>query len=183
MRTSYFAHAILWYADFMMLRLGLLSILVVTGCRRDRRPAVPPPIAQEVTPEERRRARQREALAQITPANVSVDLFSDGGRLEGRAATFDDVSALMRGLNNIILVPQGFGRVVERQRDGGFRVELLDGGELVELGGGGDFLFSGLELLNTTTGCDSTEPTERTDGGVTFTLKFGATEERGTVPP
>lgn len=158
----------------MMLRLGLLSILVVTGCKRDEPAAVvASPAVDQVTPQQRWRSRQSVALTQVTPPNVSVELSADGRTMEGRAATFDDVSELMRALNNIVSAPRGNARVVERQRDGGFRVEFLDGGqEVVELGGKVGFFFSDFELKST----------ESFDGGVHFTLQFGATEERGTVP-
>ena len=44
--------------------------------------------------------------------------------MAGNAESFDDVSEFMRGLNNIVWCPKGMGRVVERKRDGNFRVEL-----------------------------------------------------------
>ena len=62
------------------------------------------------------------------------------------------MSEFMRGLNNIVWCPKGMGRVVERQRNGGFRVELLGGdSEIIEylpteLG----FFFSNIELKSTT---------------------------------
>jgi type IV pilus assembly protein PilN len=46
--------------------------------------------------------------------------------LDGRAASVDDVSEFMRGLQNMVWTPQGMGRLVEQKRDTGTsRVELL----------------------------------------------------------
>jgi type IV pilus assembly protein PilN len=63
----------------------------------------------------------------------------------------------MRGLNNIVWCPKGMGRVVERKRDGNFRVELLGTeAEILEykseeLG----FFFSNIELKSTTISTES----------------------------
>lgn len=97
-----------------------------------------------------------DALATAIPKKVWITSFEEKGGaavMNGAAESFDDVSEFMRGLNNIVWCSKGMGRVVERKRDGNFRVELL-GSEAeilentpAELG----FFFSNLELKNTTT--------------------------------
>lgn len=97
-----------------------------------------------------------DALATAIPKKVwltSFDEKSGAAVMVGTAESFDDVSEFMRGLNNIVWCPKGMGRVVERQRNGSFRVELLGGdSEILEypptdLG----FFFSNIELKSTTT--------------------------------
>ena len=71
----------------------------------------------------------------------------------GTAESFDDVSEFMRGLNNIAWCPKGMGRVVERMRNGSFKIELLSGdAEILEIAPQDlGFFFSNIELKSTTT--------------------------------
>lgn len=94
-------------------RLGLLSLLALTGCKRE-------PIA--MTKDAGLSQRRQDALARATPANVSMSM--DAGTIHGRARNFDEVAVSMRELNNIVWTSKGWGRVVERQRGGSFRVQL-----------------------------------------------------------
>ena len=95
-----------------------------------------------------------DALATATPKKVWLTSFEEKGGaaiMVGTAESFDDVSEFMRGLNNIVWCPKGMGRVVERQRNGSFRVEMLGGDSEIlevtptELG----FFFSNIELKST----------------------------------
>ena len=95
-----------------------------------------------------------DALATAIPKKVWLLSFEENGGaavITGTAESFDDVSEFMRGLNNIVWCTKGMGRVVERQRNGNFRVELLGGDAEImevqptELG----FFFSNLELKDT----------------------------------
>jgi type IV pilus assembly protein PilN len=96
-----------------------------------------------------------DALATAIPKKVWLTSFEEKGGaavMIGNAESFDDVSEFMRGLNNIVWCDKGMGRVVERQRNGNFRVELLSGeGELLELSPDAvGFFFSNIELKETT---------------------------------
>lgn len=118
-----------------------------------------------------------DALATAIPKKVWVVSFEEKGGaavLVGNAENFDDVSEFMRGLNNIVWCPKGMGRVVERKRDGKFRVELL-GNEAeileyptAELG----FFFSNIELKSTQT---STETVGNPRAGGSKAVKFEMT--------
>lgn len=96
-----------------------------------------------------------DALATAMPKKVWVTDFDEKGggvKMVGNAESFEDVSELMRGLNNIVWSPKGMGRVVERKRDGsGVRVEIIQGESSIV-----DFttaevshFFSNLELKST----------------------------------
>lgn len=96
-----------------------------------------------------------DALSTAIPKKVWLTSFEEKGgaaKMVGTAESFDDVSEFMRGLNNIVWCPKGMGRVVERQRNGSFRVELLGGDSEIleqtpaEVG----FFFSNIELTSTT---------------------------------
>ncbi len=100
-------------------------------------------------------ARLRTALSTAIPRSVWLTWYGEANgitTMKGRAGTFDDVSEFMRSLNNMVQCPKGLGRVVERQRKGGFRVELLGPRtppvlEFAEV----QFLFPRLELRSTIT--------------------------------
>lgn len=96
-----------------------------------------------------------DALATAIPKKVWLTSFeekSGAAIMVGNAESFDDVSEFMRGLNNIVWSSKGMGRVVERQRNGNFRVELLSGdSEMLELRPDEvGFFFSNIELKETT---------------------------------
>ena len=95
-----------------------------------------------------------DALATAIPKKVWLTSFDEKGgaaTMVGTAESFDDVSVFMRGLNNIVWCPKGMGRVVERQRNGSFRVELLGGdSEILEIRPADmGFFFSNIELKST----------------------------------
>lgn len=98
-----------------------------------------------------------DALSEAVPRKASVSSFeekSSSAKLSGQAETLDDVSELMRGLNNVVWTPKGLGRVVEVKRDGTrARVELLgaNANSIIEdfpLADVGHF-FSNIELKGT----------------------------------
>lgn len=96
-----------------------------------------------------------DALATAIPKKVWLLSFEEKGGaaiMVGNAESFDDVSEFMRGLNNIVWSNRGMGRVVERQRNGNFRVELLSGdAEMLELPPAEvGFFFTNIELKETT---------------------------------
>lgn len=96
-----------------------------------------------------------DALATAIPKKVWLLSFEErggGAAITGNAESFDDVSEFMRGLNNIVWTPKGMGRVVERPRNGNFRVELFSSeGEILELPPAEvGFFFSNIELKETT---------------------------------
>lgn len=105
-------------------------------------------------------ARYLQPLAVALPPRVRVIAFETTAAsvtIRGEAATLDDVSEFMRGLNNVVGTPRGHGRVVERKRDGHFRVELVDGGEVLEFSRDQIHgVFSGLELTSTAVGPPAT---------------------------
>ncbi len=96
-----------------------------------------------------------DALATAMPKKVWVTDFDEKGggvKLVGNAESFEDVSELMRGLNNIVWTPKGMGRVVERKRDGsGARVEIIQGeSSIVDFASPEvSYFFSNLELKST----------------------------------
>lgn len=96
-----------------------------------------------------------DALATAMPKKVWVTEFDEKGgavKMQGSAESFEDVSELMRGLNNIVWTPKGMGRVVERKRDGsGTRVEIIQGeSSIVDFTAAEvSYFFSNLELKST----------------------------------
>lgn len=96
-----------------------------------------------------------DALATAMPKKVWVTDFDEKGggvKMVGNAESFEDVSELMRGLNNIVWTPKGMGRVVERKRDGsGVRVEIIQGeSSIVDFTAAEvSYFFSNLELKST----------------------------------
>ncbi|MBL8914650.1 MAG: PilN domain-containing protein [Archangium sp.] len=73
-----------------------------------------------------------DALATSIPKKVWLNNFEEKAGstiMSGNAESYDDVSEFMRSLKNIIWSPKGMGRVVERKRDGHWRVELIQSGE------------------------------------------------------
>lgn len=97
-----------------------------------------------------------DALATSTPKKVWLKSFEDKGgaaTLVGNAESYEDVSEFMRALNNVVWSPKGMGRVVERKKDKGARVELLGGEAGIadfskeEMG----FFFTNIELKQTAT--------------------------------
>jgi type IV pilus assembly protein PilN len=96
-----------------------------------------------------------DALATAMPKKVWVTEFDEKGgavKMIGSAESFEDVSELMRGLNNIVWTPKGMGRVVERKRDGsGVRVEIIQGeSSIVDFTAAEvSYFFSNLELKST----------------------------------
>jgi type IV pilus assembly protein PilN len=73
--------------------------------------------------------RMLDALSTATPKKVFLTTFeekSSAVKLEGRAASHEDVADFMRGLAGIVWTPKGMARVVERKRDSPtVRCELL----------------------------------------------------------
>jgi type IV pilus assembly protein PilN len=95
-----------------------------------------------------------DALATAIPKKVWITSFeekSGAAVMIGNAESLDDVSEFMRGLNNIVWCPKGMGRVVERKRDGNFRIELLGAEAEILENGPADlgFFFSNVELKGT----------------------------------
>lgn len=97
-----------------------------------------------------------DALATSTPKKVWLKSFEDKGgaaTLVGNAESYEDVSEFMRALNNVVWSPKGMGRVVERKKDKGARVELLGAEAGIadfsreEMG----FFFTNIELKQTAT--------------------------------
>jgi type IV pilus assembly protein PilN len=73
--------------------------------------------------------RMLDALATATPKKVWLTRFEEKANavvLDGKAASVDDVSEFMRGLQTMVWTPKGMGRLVEQKRDTQTaRVELL----------------------------------------------------------
>jgi len=95
-------------------------------------------------------------LAAALPRTVRLTAYEARGggmTIKGEAKSFDDVSEFMRGLNNLVQCPRGLARVVERQRNGGIRVELIGQPAVVLEYARRDlhFPFMGLELIKTVT--------------------------------
>lgn len=111
---------------------------------------------EELTKKRNGPVKLLDALSTAIPKKVWITSFDERASavvMSGNAATFDDVSEFMRGLNSIAWTPKGMGRVVERKRDGSARVELLEGDAAIldasssELG----FFFTNIELKSTET--------------------------------
>jgi len=70
-----------------------------------------------------------DALSTATPKKVWLTKFEEKQNavvVDGRAASVDDVSEFMRGLQNMVWTPKGMGRLVDQKRDSQTsRVELL----------------------------------------------------------
>lgn len=103
-----------------------------------------------------------DALATAIPKKVWLLSFEEKGGaavMVGTAESFDDVSEFMRGLHNIVWCPKGMGRVVERQRNGSYRVELLSGdAERLEIAPTElAFFFTNIELKGTETQAAATK--------------------------
>lgn len=94
-------------------------------------------------------ARLRYALATATSPNVRILAYEEKGgvKIVGEAKSFDDVSEFMRRLVNVAVCPAGMARVVERHRDGRFRVELMGSGVILDFSRAQvRFFFANLEL-------------------------------------
>jgi type IV pilus assembly protein PilN len=99
-----------------------------------------------------------DALATAIPKKVWLISFEEKAgatKMEGAADSYDDVSEFMRSLRNVIWTPKGMGRVVERKRDGHWRVEMLTGTEgaieeFNEAEVGTKAFFTNIELKSTT---------------------------------
>jgi type IV pilus assembly protein PilN len=96
--------------------------------------------------------RLLDALATAIPKKVWLTDFdekSNAVKIQGIAASHDDVAEFMRGLASVVWTPRGMGRLVDQKRDSKTsRVELLGAGGSIhdfninELG----FFFSNIEL-------------------------------------
>jgi type IV pilus assembly protein PilN len=73
--------------------------------------------------------RMLDALSTATPKKVWLTKFEEKQNaviVDGHAASVDDVSEFMHGLQNMVWTPKGMGRLVEQKRDAQTsRVELL----------------------------------------------------------
>jgi type IV pilus assembly protein PilN len=80
--------------------------------------------------------RMLDALATATPKKVWLTKFEEKQNavvIDGRAASVDDVSEFMRGLQTMVWTPKGMGRMVEQKRDTQTtRVELLSAEGAIE---------------------------------------------------
>jgi len=80
--------------------------------------------------------RMLDALATATPKKVWLTKFEEKQNavvVDGRAASVDDVSEFMRGLQNMVWTPKGMGRLVDQKRDTQTsRVELLSAEGAIE---------------------------------------------------
>jgi type IV pilus assembly protein PilN len=80
--------------------------------------------------------RMLDALATATPKKVWLTKFEEKQNavvVDGRAASVDDVSEFMRGLQNMVWTPKGMGRLVETKRDAqNSKVEMLAGDGAIE---------------------------------------------------
>ena len=80
--------------------------------------------------------RMLDALATATPKKVWLTKFEEKQNavvLDGKAASVDDVSEFMRGLQTMVWTPKGMGRLVEQKRDTQTaRVELLSAEGAIE---------------------------------------------------
>ncbi len=98
--------------------------------------------------------RMLDALSTAIPKKVWITDFTETGnaiQVRGSAASLDDISEFMRGLQSMVWTPKGMGRLVERKRDQAVaRVELLKDGSIdeIDLNKLG-FFFSGIELKQT----------------------------------
>ncbi|MFT3706784.1 MAG: PilN domain-containing protein [Archangium sp.] len=99
-----------------------------------------------------------DALATAIPKKVWLTNFEEKAgatKMEGNADSYDDVSEFMRSLRNLVWTPKGMGRVVERKRDGNWRVEMLQGSEgaiedFKEAEVASKAFFTNIELKSTT---------------------------------
>ncbi|MFO0594179.1 MAG: PilN domain-containing protein [Myxococcaceae bacterium] len=69
-----------------------------------------------------------DALQSAIPKKAWISAFTEKGgaaSMSGAAESYDDVSEFMRALKNVMWTPKGMGRVVERKRSGGYRVEMM----------------------------------------------------------
>lgn len=95
-----------------------------------------------------------DALATAIPKKVWVTSFAEQGgaaAMTGNAESYDDVSEFMRALNSIVWTPKGMGRIIDRTRSGGIKVEMLGGEAAIEEFSAplvGQF-FSNIELRST----------------------------------
>lgn len=128
------------------MRAFLLAIVIACVAR-----AEPPHEGLAAVP-----ARLRAPLATATSQRVWLTWYGEKNgltRMKGNARSFDDVSEFMRALNNLVECPKGPARVVERDRKGGFRVELIGGrspAPVLDVAPGDvEFLFKGFELTST----------------------------------
>jgi len=113
--------------------------------------------------------RMLDALATVMPKKVWLSNFNEKNgavAVKGQAESHEDVSELMKGLQNIVWTPKGMGRIVEKKRDEtNARVELLSGdGSMQE--------YSLSDLSNFFTGVELKSSTLGTDGLVTFDLQM-----------
>src|SRR5262249_31529572 len=73
--------------------------------------------------------RMLDALSTATPKKVYLTEFEEKAsvvKLQGKAASHDDVADFMRGLQAMVWTPKGMARVIERKRDSPtVRCELL----------------------------------------------------------
>ncbi len=95
-----------------------------------------------------------DALATAIPKKVWISTFDEKGGaalVAGNAESYDDVSEFMRALNNIVWTPKGMARVLERQRSGDIRVEMVGGDAAIESFSSKDVgqFFSNIELKGT----------------------------------
>jgi type IV pilus assembly protein PilN len=91
-----------------------------------------------------------DALATAIPKKVWVSDFDEkalGLKLLGQAESLEDVSDFMRALNAVCWSPKGMGRVVEKKKDGGYRVELVNGNAIEDFENAQvGFFFTNIEL-------------------------------------
>lgn len=80
--------------------------------------------------------RLLDALATAIPKRVWLNDFDEKAnavKIQGVAASHDDVAEFMRSLANVVWTPRGMGRLVEQKRDAKTsRVELLAAGGTIE---------------------------------------------------
>ncbi len=80
--------------------------------------------------------RMLDALSTATPKKVWLTKFEEKQNaviVEGKAASVDDVSEFMHGLQNMVWTPKGMGRLVDQKRESQTsRVELLSAEGAIE---------------------------------------------------
>lgn len=95
-----------------------------------------------------------DALATAIPKKVWINNFVENGgagAITGSAESYDDVSEFMRSLNSVVWTPKGMGRIIDRTKSGGIKVEMLGGDAAIEEFSAplvGQF-FSNIELRST----------------------------------
>ena len=134
-------------------------------------------VLEKLTKQRAGPVKMLDALATAIPKKVWLTTFEEkagGAVIVGNAESFDDVSEFMRGLNNIVWSPKGMGRVVERKRDGNFRVELLGSEAEILENGPNDlgFFFTNIELKNTSSSV-STKGTRVVSFDMTLNVNLG----------